>query len=98
MKFYEVVFITLPNISIQEVYRITRQYKDLISMMHGEILKKEYWGIKKLSYRIKNYTKGHYVFFEFKSTVNAINFICRELRTDQFIIKFLIINNKQLLI
>lgn len=96
MKLYESVLILLPSISIQEVYRITAQYRDLIVVMQGKIFKKEYWGLKKLAYRIKNNTSAHYVFFKFQFSIKSINFLQRELRSDHSIIKFLVIRNLRL--
>ena len=91
MNIYECVFILNSSISIKEVYKTYKKVKDFLVSTNGIVLKKEYWGLRSLSYNIKNNNSGHYIFFKIQIDVKLIHLIKKELIINQLVIKFLIV-------
>ena len=91
MRFYECVFIIRCDMPAQDVYKISGKYKDIIEKMGSQVIKKEYWGLRSLSYEIKKNKKGHYVFFGLEATPEIINKIENDFKISEDVIKFLTI-------
>ncbi len=63
MPFYENVFIARQDISATQVEALADALTTVVTEQGGQITKREYWGLRNLSYRIKKNRKGHYVLF-----------------------------------
>ena len=61
VAFYENVFIARQDVSTTQVEALTEAFNTLIEANGGKVTKKEYWGLKSLSFRIKKNRKGHYM-------------------------------------
>jgi small subunit ribosomal protein S6 len=59
-RFYEHVFIARPDLSQQQVEAIIDQVVASVEELGGKVGKKEYWGLKSLTYRINKNRRGHY--------------------------------------
>ena len=59
-RFYEHVFIARPDLSQQQVEAIIEQVAATVEELGGKTGKKEYWGLKSLTYRINKNRRGHY--------------------------------------
>lgn len=59
-RYYEHVFIARPDLSQQQVEAIIDQVVATVEELGGKIGKKEYWGLKSLTYRINKNRRGHY--------------------------------------
>ena len=57
---YEHGFIARPDLSQQQVEAIIDQVVATVEELGGKIGKKEYWGLKSLTYRINKNRRGHY--------------------------------------
>src|SRR5213595_1683767 len=53
MPLYEHVFLTRQDASTQQVEDLTSQFTGIIEQMGGKIAKTEQWGVKSLSYRLR---------------------------------------------
>lgn len=91
MQLYECTFIVRQDLSVQDVYKFVDRYKVLVQNMGGEFIKKEYWGLRNLSYEIKKNKKGHYVFFILNISLDVLNKIRNDLKVSEDVIKHLII-------
>ena len=60
MSYYEHVFIARPEVAPQQVENIVEDIKKIISEDGGDTVYTEYWGLKKLAYKINKSEKGHY--------------------------------------
>ena len=58
MPYYESVFIARPDISSAQVDGLVETFEKAINGGGGSIQKKEYWGLRNLSFRIKKNRKG----------------------------------------
>lgn len=89
MPIYESIFIINPNITDDETNAVIKKMQDVVAKQGAEMLKFEDWGKKKLAYEVKKQKRGHYVFFQFKSTPAAIAELERTYKLTDAVIKFL---------
>ena len=77
MSYYEHVFIARPEVAPQQVENIVEDIKKIISEDGGDTVYTEYWGLKKLAYKINKSEKGHYSLLRIDSKSSTINEIER---------------------
>ena len=58
MRLYESVFIARQDITAAQVESMADDFANIITSAGGSIKKREYWGLRSLSYRIKKNRKG----------------------------------------
>ncbi|MBN9564408.1 MAG: 30S ribosomal protein S6, partial [Alphaproteobacteria bacterium] len=61
MPLYECVLIARNDITQQQVEAVADQIAGLLEGDSGSVQKREYWGLRSLSYRIKKNRKAHYM-------------------------------------
>ena len=89
MPFYENVFIARQDISSAQVEALADSFATLVGEQGGQITKREYWGLRNLSYRIKKNRKGHYMFFNLDAPPAAVNELERNMRINEDVIRYL---------
>ena len=89
MALYESVFIARQDVSAPQVEAITDGFAALIEENGGKVAKREYWGLKNLSYRIKKNRKGHYVLFNLDAPSKAVQEMERQMRLHEDILRYL---------
>ena len=92
MRLYESVFIARQDISTGQVEALCDEFAGIISEGGGKILKKEYWGLKSLAYRIKKNRKGHYVLLNIEADAATMAEYDRKLGLNEDVIRVLTIN------
>ncbi len=91
MRLYECVFITRQDISQPQVETLTDKLADIITEHQGKILKREYWGLKNLAYRIRKNRKGHYVLLNIEANHDAMSELDRRMGLNDDIIRSLLV-------
>ena len=91
MRFYECVFTVRQDMPAQDVHKFSEQYQNTIERMGGQVIKKEYWGLRSLAYEINKNKKGHYVFFGLSVTPEIVNKIENNFKVSEDVLKFLTI-------
>jgi small subunit ribosomal protein S6 len=61
MPFYESVFIARQDISPAQAEALADTFTGILKERGGDVTKREYWGLRSISYRIKKNRKGHYI-------------------------------------
>ncbi len=89
MRFYESVFIARQDITTGQVEALCDEFAGIVTEGGGKILKKEYWGLKSLSYRIKKNRKGHYVMFNIEADAATMDEYDRKLGLNEDVIRVL---------
>ncbi len=89
MTFYENVFIARQDISGAQVEALADTFAQLIADHGGEVKKREYWGLRNLTYRIRKNRKGHYVLFNLDAPPKAIAELERTMGINEDVIRFL---------
>ncbi len=89
MAFYENVFIARQDVSTTQVEALTEAFNTLIESNGGKVTKKEYWGLKSLSFRIKKNRKGHYMLLNIDAPAAAVHELERNMRINEDVIRYL---------
>ena len=90
---YELVYIMAENSMAKDVAEIENKIKRIIKI--DNIKKIEHIGMKKLVYEIKGNKEGYYVVFTFRSNVDNVTLIEKELRMAGKVIEFICIKNSE---
>ncbi len=90
MKNYETVFILNPVLSEDQAKDTVEKFVKVISKAKGEVINKEFWGLKKMAYPIQNKSTGFYNLIEFTTeNTGIINTLETEFRRDESVMRFL---------
>ena len=87
---YEIVFISNPEITDQEIEDLVKIVSKEINNLNGAIVKTDIWGLKKLSYPIKKFKEGHYILIEFDILPSSISQLNKTVESNETIIRSLI--------
>jgi small subunit ribosomal protein S6 len=91
MPLYETVFIARQDISGPQVDALADQFTAIVTEQGGEVKKRENWGLRNLSFRIKKNRKGHYVLFNLDAPSAAVTEMERNMRLNEDILRYLTI-------
>lgn len=91
MSYYECVFIARQDISASQVDSLADHFTKVIEETGGSVAKREYWGLRSLSYRIKKNRKGHYILLNIDAPPAAIEEVGRQMGINEDIIRHLTI-------
>ena len=89
MALYENVFIARQDVPATQVETLTTQFSELVTAQGGTVSKKEYWGLRSLTFRIKKNRKGHYSLLNIDAPPAAIKELERTMSINEDIIRFL---------
>ena len=89
MRLYESVFIARQDITAAQVESMADDFANIITSAGGSIKKREYWGLRSLSYRIKKNRKGHYIMFNMETGPEALAEYERVIGLNEDVLRFL---------
>tara|TARA_Y100000590_G_scaffold413474_1_gene509338 strand:+ start:117 stop:452 length:336 start_codon:yes stop_codon:yes gene_type:complete len=95
MNSYENTFIARQDLTESQNKKLLEKYESIIKNNSGKILKIEEWGIRPLSYVIKNNKKGFYFHIKFEGTGKTIEELEKNENIDDSLIRFLTVKVKQ---
>ena len=72
MPLYESVVIARQDIATTQVDTLADELTNILAEGGGKVTKRENWGLRSLTYRIKKNRKGHYVLFNIDAPAAAI--------------------------
>lgn len=96
MPLYENVFVARQDISGAQVDALTDGFAQLIAEQGGEVKKREYWGLRNLSYRMKKNRKGHYMLMNIDAPSAAVTELERTMRINEDVLRYLTLRVDQL--
>jgi small subunit ribosomal protein S6 len=96
MPLYESVFIARQDISAQQVETLTDELSAIIVQGGGTVSKKEFWGLRNITYRIKKNRKGHYVLLNIDAPAAAIKEMERQMSINEDVLRTLTIRVEEL--
>ncbi|MGE0746159.1 MAG: 30S ribosomal protein S6 [Rhodospirillales bacterium] len=96
MALYENVFIARPDISAAQVDGLVERFSALVAENGGAVHKKEYWGLRSLTYRIKKNRKGHYALLNLDCPPAAVKELERNMRISEDILRYLTVRVDEL--
>lgn len=89
MRTYELMFISSPNTTEEEINKIVSQIEHAVTERGGKIAKIEAMGRRKLAYRIEKFDEGIYTLIHIEGTGQEIAEVERRLRVADFVIRYL---------
>ena len=96
MPYYECVFITRQDISAPQVEALTDHFAKVVEDGGGSIAKREYWGLRSLSYRIRKNRKGHYMLLNIDAAAPAVLEMERQMHLNEDIVRHLTVRVEEL--
>lgn len=88
---YELVYIVSPDATDQDVADLHTQVETIVARLHGEMVRTENWGRRKLAYRIGKHREGTYVLEVFNGTGELTKELDRRLKVSDLVIRQLIV-------
>ena len=92
MNKFEAVLMLSPEISSSIKKSLSDDFSKLISDNSGKILNEEDWGLKDLSYKIGNFSKAFYSFFQIEIDGTKIQNINKNLTQNEQYIRHIFIS------
>jgi len=89
MALYESVFIARQDVSSSQVDGIADALQKVIEDGGGQVAKREYWGLRNLSYKIKKNRKGHYSLFNIDAPAAALQEFERTMKLNEDILRYM---------
>ena len=89
MSLYECVLIARNDVTQQQVEGIADGIASQLETDGGALVKREYWGLRSLAYRIKKNRKGHYMLLGLDAKPAFVTEMERQLRLNEDILRFL---------
>ncbi len=91
MPLYECVLIARNDVTQAQVEAVADTISEQLGTDGGTIDKREYWGLRSLSYRIKKNRKGHYMLLGLNAKPASINEMERQLGLNEDVLRFMTI-------
>ena len=89
MPLYECVMIARNDVTQQQVEAIADGITSQLETEGGAVKKREYWGLRSLSYRIKKNRKGHYMLMGLDAKPAFISEMERQLGLNEDVLRFM---------
>src|SRR5919205_2838095 len=89
MPFYESVFIARQDISPAQAEALADTFTNILKERGGDVTKREYWGLRSISYRIKKNRKGHYILLNVDAPPAAVHEMERNMRLNEDVLRFM---------
>ena len=90
-RLYELVYIVSPDATEQATTELHAQVESIVTRLHGEMVKTENWGRRRLAYRIGKHREGTYVLEVFNGTGELTKELDRRLKVTDSVIRHLLV-------
>ena len=88
---YELIIIVNAQLSEEETKKVQDKYEGIFLDNSGEVVVKNDWGIKKLTYPINKQFRGRYFFYDFLGDPKRLDEAQRLMRIDENILRYLLV-------
>lgn len=93
MALYETVVIVRQDMLAEDVDNLVEKLKKVITDNKANLISKEYWGLRKMAYRVNKNNRGHYILLNFESGNEGITELNRVMKFNEDIIRSLTMQN-----
>jgi small subunit ribosomal protein S6 len=80
VKGYETICILNPDLTEEEVQETMNRYSAIIAENTGEVTKTDYWGMRKLAYKVQGHARGHFIYLLYSGAADTVAELERNLR------------------
>jgi len=95
MNCYEHTLIAKQDLQENQAKKIIEKYEEIIKKNSGKILKVEEWGLRNLSFIIKNNKKGIYYHMKIEGNGKTVEELEKAENIDESIIRYLTVKVKK---
>ena len=96
MALYECVVLARQEVSTQQVETMADEISNIIIQGGGTVSKKEFWGLRNLTYRMKKNRKAHYVLLNLDSPSPAVKEAERLMSLNEDVLRYLTVRVDEL--
>ncbi len=96
MSLYECVLIARQDVSAPQVEGLADGFTKVIEDNGGQVTKREHWGLRSLTFRIKKNRKGHYVLLNIDAPAAAIHEMERQMRLSEDVLRHMVVRVEKL--
>ena len=96
MTCYEHTLITKQDLQENQAKTLISKYEEIITKNEGKVLKTEEWGLRNLTYQIKNNKKGYYFHIKFEGIGKTIEELEKAENIDEMLLRYLTIKVKKI--
>ncbi|MDB2414331.1 30S ribosomal protein S6 [Rickettsiales bacterium] len=89
MALYESTFIVRQDVSPQEVDKVTENFEKVLGKFKAKLVRKEFWGLRSLAYKVKKCKKGYYTMLCVDASAEAIDELQRQYKLSEDVIRSL---------
>lgn len=72
MPLYETVIIARQDLASDDIDKLSEKFSKLITDDGGKVVSTEYWGLRNFAYKIKKYSRGHYILLNLDAKVSSV--------------------------
>ena len=94
MSKFEAVILLSPDLSSENLKKQEESFKKLLVGLNGSVFSKEDWGLRDLNYKIKNFKKAFYKFYQLEIEGSKIQNIKKNINQNEQIIRHLFVKVK----
>lgn len=96
MSLYESVFIVRQDVTAAQVDALADSFAKIVGDTGGTVQRREYWGLRSLSFRIKKNRKGHYVLFNLDAPPASIQEMERNMHINEDVLRYMTVRVEKL--
>jgi|Deesub1362B_J571_1020462.scaffolds.fasta_scaffold01146_8 small subunit ribosomal protein S6 len=89
LRTYETIFVMDPQLDQSKIDEFVDKIVEMITSSGGEIIKRDYWGKRRLAYEIRKRQYGFYIYILYRSDGKIIEPMEREFRLNENILRFM---------
>lgn len=91
MPLYENVLIARAELAPAQIDKLLEDLTTIITTGQGRVVKKEYWGLRTLSYSIKKSRKGHYAMLCIDAPAPTVHEMERVMKFNDDVLRYMTI-------
>ncbi len=96
MSLYEMTVIVRQDLAVPQVEALADELGNILGNGGGNVVSREYWGLRNIAYRIKKNRKAHYVFFHLDAPAAAVKEMERLMSLNEDVLRHLVIRVDEL--
>ncbi|MEW6440812.1 MAG: 30S ribosomal protein S6 [bacterium] len=92
---YETVFILEPDLEEARRQEIQERVENIVQKGGGILVKRDDWGVRKLAYDIRRFSKGHYLLLDYAGPSRIVAELERHLKMIESVLRFLTVKQEE---
>lgn len=90
LREYETVFVVNPELTDDAVNsEVVDRLKAVLEKKGGELLREDRWGKRKLSFEVKNHSRGNYILLHYVGQPGVVEELERSLRNNEHAVRYI---------